>query len=392
MPQRGGGDEAVKPRGTLSYLGPVLDLEIENTKPGSGVFLLHPLYGEAVAKADHRTRKLLGTRIVPDQKQRANFIRNGFHHLDKMLVRSLVDALLEPVRHILAEFGLDQRPGFDSSPRRGDDGKIGDQALNAQVAQDQQAAHEEISRNQGSRVGDDISYIGMAGAPCQWRRRNCRELARRIGLGHTGTMSTPFTSDLAARKGYHHGNLRDALIEAARQLLAERGAQGFTLVDAARRAGVSPAAPYRHFRDKDALLAEVALGGFKTFAARQHGALAGHADPIAAFRAMGLAYLAFAQDEPGAYAAMFMGQHTGPVPDGMADSGFEALVKGLRPLVGDPPPQGLDPLKLAGQVWALCHGVAMLSASGQLQNGFGVKPQELLLEGVERLVRGALKT
>lgn len=209
-------------------------------------------------------------------------------------------------------------------------------------------------------------------------------------IGQIQIMSTPFTSDLSVRKGYHHGNLRDALIEAARQLLAERGAQGFTLVDAARRAGVSAAAPYRHFRDKEALLAEVALGGFKDFAERQKGALAGHSDPIAAFRAMGLAYLAFAQDEPGAYAAMFMGNHAGALSEAVPDNGFAALVKALRPLVGDPPPKGLDPLKLACQVWALSHGVAMLSASGQLQGGFGVKPHDLLLEGVERLVRGAL--
>jgi AcrR family transcriptional regulator len=203
------------------------------------------------------------------------------------------------------------------------------------------------------------------------------------------TMSTPLTSDLSARKGYHHGNLRDALVEAARQLLTEHGAHGFTLVDAARRAGVSAAAPYRHFRDKEALLAEVALGGFKDFAERQKGALAGHSDPIAAFRAMGLAYLAFAREEPGAYAAMFMGAgqpHSGDI----RESGFEALVKALRPLVGDPPPHGLDPMKLACQVWALSHGVAMLAASGQLQHGFGVNPQDLLTEGVERLVAGAL--
>jgi AcrR family transcriptional regulator len=203
-------------------------------------------------------------------------------------------------------------------------------------------------------------------------------------------MSTPLTSDLAARKGYHHGNLRDALIEAARQLLTERGAQGFTLVDAARLAGVSAAAPYRHFRDKEALLAEVALGGFKDFAARQSGALAGHSDPIAAFRAMGLAYLAFAKEQPGSYAAMFATGRNAPPNAAIGDSGFEALVKALRPLVGDPPPRGLDPLKLACQVWALSHGVAMLSASGKLEDGFGVNPQELLIEGVERLVRGAL--
>jgi AcrR family transcriptional regulator len=203
-------------------------------------------------------------------------------------------------------------------------------------------------------------------------------------------MSNPLTSDLQARKGYHHGNLRDALIDAARQLLTERGAQGFTLVDAARLAGVSAAAPYRHFRDKEALLAEVALGGFRDFAARQQGALAGHSDPIAAFRAMGLAYLAFAQEEPGAYAAMFMAGHSGDMAKATGDSGFEALVRALKPLVGDPPPLGVDPMKLACQVWALSHGVAMLSASGQLQAGFGVNPQDLLVEGVERLVSGAL--
>jgi AcrR family transcriptional regulator len=208
-----------------------------------------------------------------------------------------------------------------------------------------------------------------------------------------GFTSDPAGADLAARKGYHHGNLREALIEAARQLLAERGPQGFTLVDAARRAGVSPAAPYRHFRDKEALLAEVALAGFRTFAEQQNNALRGQKDPIAAFRAMGLAYLAFAQQDPGAYAAMFAGSH-GPASkeamQGLGDSGFAALVTGLKQMVGDPPPQGVDPVALACQVWALSHGVATLAATGQLQHGFGVNPQNLLLEGVERLVRGAL--
>jgi AcrR family transcriptional regulator len=183
------------------------------------------------------------------------------------------------------------------------------------------------------------------------------------------------------------------MIVAARKLLAERGPEGFTLVDAARLAGVSPAAPYRHFRDREDLLRAVALEGFREFGARQAGALAGSDDPVSAFRAMGLAYLAFAEEEPGAYAAMFTGR---PDPlaggaDGMPpESGFEALVRGLRPLIGDPPPAGVDPLRLACQVWALSHGVAMLSAGGRLEKGFGVSPRVLLLEGIERLVRGAL--
>jgi AcrR family transcriptional regulator len=204
-------------------------------------------------------------------------------------------------------------------------------------------------------------------------------------------MSNAFTSADEGKRGYHHGNLREALIAAARRLLAERGPEGFTLVDAARAAGVSPAAPYRHFRDRDALLQAVALEGFRTFGARQAGALAGSDDPIAAFRAMGLAYLAFAEEEPGAYAAMFAGRpNVGDVSGQPVDSGFETLIKALKPFIGDPPPPGVDPMRLACQVWALSHGVAMLSSGGRLEKGFGVNPRTLLIEGIERLVRGAL--
>jgi AcrR family transcriptional regulator len=204
-------------------------------------------------------------------------------------------------------------------------------------------------------------------------------------------MSNAFTSEPQGKRGYHHGNLREALIEAARQLIAERGTEGFTLIDAARLAGVSPAAPYRHFRDKDALLREVALAGFRRFAEGQSGALKQHADPLAAFRAMGLAYLAFARENPGAYAAMFAAWPSSSAETPPGESGFEALVSGLKAMIGDPPPHGVDPVRLACQVWALSHGVATLSAVGQLQRGFGVDPQELLLEGVERLVRGAIR-
>ncbi len=64
-------------------------------------------------------------------------------------------------------------------------------------------------------------------------------------------------------RGYHHGNLKEALVRAALELIAEKGPAGFTFADAARWAGVSPAAPYRHYRDRDALLADVARRGFE---------------------------------------------------------------------------------------------------------------------------------
>ena len=89
-------------------------------------------------------------------------------------------------------------------------------------------------------------------------------------------------------------------------LIAEKGPAGFTIAEAARLAGVSPAAPYRHFRDAEALLAEVALRGFERFAAALAAAWNnGRPDTLRAFEAIGRAYLAFARSEPAYYAAMF---------------------------------------------------------------------------------------
>jgi AcrR family transcriptional regulator len=107
------------------------------------------------------------------------------------------------------------------------------------------------------------------------------------------------------RQGYHHGNLKEALVEAARRFIAERGLGGFTLVDAARLVGVSPAALYRHFRGREALVAEVADRGFAQLAERLRRALRGSGTPLERFTRLGEAYLAFAEEEPGYYAAMF---------------------------------------------------------------------------------------
>ena len=97
-------------------------------------------------------------------------------------------------------------------------------------------------------------------------------------------------------RGYHHGNLKEALVRAALDLIAEKGPAGFTFADAARSAGVSPAAPYRHFRDRDALLADVARRGFEEFTAALAKAWDdGRPDTMTAFDRLGRAYLAFAK-------------------------------------------------------------------------------------------------
>src|SRR6188474_2690475 len=91
-------------------------------------------------------------------------------------------------------------------------------------------------------------------------------------------------------RGYHHGNLKEALIRAALKLIAEKGPAGFTFADAARWAGVSPAAPYRHFRDRDDLLASVAERGYVQFEAALNAAWDdGRPDTPAAFDRVGKA-------------------------------------------------------------------------------------------------------
>lgn len=170
-------------------------------------------------------------------------------------------------------------------------------------------------------------------------------------------------------RGYHHGNLREALIQAARELIAEKGPGGFTFADAARWAGVSAAAPYRHFRDRDALLADVAREGFQRFEAMlAAGWAGGKPDPLTAFHNVGKAYLAFARAEPAYYAAMF---EAGLPPDlnvelrAAADRAFGVLRNAAETLVGQLPAGKRPPaLMMSLHAWAMAHGTASLFARG----------------------------
>src|SRR5262249_61259346 len=95
-----------------------------------------------------------------------------------------------------------------------------------------------------------------------------KKTGRRAGCGDVNAFNMTWNQDDGPPpRGYHHGNLRETLIRAALELIARKGAAGFTFAEAARFAGVSPAAPYRHFRDRDELMANVALRGFEQFEA-----------------------------------------------------------------------------------------------------------------------------
>lgn len=194
------------------------------------------------------------------------------------------------------------------------------------------------------------------------------------------------------RRSYHHGNLKEALVEAARRFIAERGIGGFTLVEAARLVGVTPAALYRHFRGREALLEELAGRGFNELAARLARALTSKGTPLERFTRMGEAYLAFAEDEPAYYAAIFetRGIHAAPEAEGRP-SPFDLLVEALQATFTEGF-AGVAPRFIALEVWALAHGIATLASAGHLPTGPGIPDKyELLRAGVLALVHGAAR-
>ena len=185
-------------------------------------------------------------------------------------------------------------------------------------------------------------------------------------------------------RGYHHGNLKEALIRAALELIAEKGPAGFTFADAARSAGVSAAAPYRHFRDRDELMSDVARRGFEQFEQVLTKAWDnGRPAAFAAFERLGKAYLAFARSEPAYYSAMFeAGIPTHMTPDlrDAGDRAFAVLRNAAERLVAEMAPKNRPPaLMMALHIWAMSHGVASLFGRGDgAQRTLPMSAEELL--------------
>jgi len=196
------------------------------------------------------------------------------------------------------------------------------------------------------------------------------------------------------RRGYHHGGLKDALVEAARALMAEHGPAGFTLAEAAKRVGVTGAAPYRHFADRRDLMGELARRGFDLFAERLAGAWDdGRPDARAAFRRMGRAYLGFAAAEPGLYAAMFDSAKTlrSPAALAVANKAFDGLSRAAAGVLAAAGGNPRDVRRLALEIWALAHGIAMLALAGHLDPARGDDPAAILDQGAEALIETALR-
>ena len=195
-------------------------------------------------------------------------------------------------------------------------------------------------------------------------------------------------------RGYHHGDLREALIRVALELIAKKGIAGFTFAEAARFAGVSPGAPYRHFRDRDELMASVALRGFEHLeAALTRGWDGGRPDATMALDRLGKAYLEFARAQPAFYSAMF----EGGVPVGAnpplreaSERAFAVLRAAADAVCAAMPAAGRPPaLMVALHLWAMAHGIASLFGRGDsARRAMPMSPAELLEADLLVYLRG----
>lgn len=173
----------------------------------------------------------------------------------------------------------------------------------------------------------------------------------------------PVPESNARKASYHHGGLREALIAATRQLVMERGAENFTLADACRVAGVTTAAPYRHFRSKQEILEEITSRGFEELRTRAMAVIAENGTgTLAAIVAMGQAYVAFAISETAVFRLMFGQEPSLKKSENVAGTGhecFSQLIEQISIYCQKNRIEG-DALEIGLRLWTFVHGAASL--------------------------------
>ena len=208
------------------------------------------------------------------------------------------------------------------------------------------------------------------------------------------------TADRAGDKAsYHHGDLRRALLDASLALIAEEGSSALSLREVARRAGVTHAAPYRHFVDKEALLAAVAEEGHRAMAERMRETMARATTPLDRLEACGVAYVLFTVEHPAHFRVMFGPHFTRPVvaadsPDPV--NSFRLLLDTIVEAQRAGQLRAEPPATLALTCWSLVHGLASLWVDRQLGaqepgpglEGIARQQTRLLLQGLALPPRG----
>jgi AcrR family transcriptional regulator len=196
------------------------------------------------------------------------------------------------------------------------------------------------------------------------------------------------------KRAYHHGDLRRDLLDQALALVEEKGPAALTLREAARRAGVTEAAPYRHFRSKDALVAALAAEGFQALFERTERALArAGPSPRARLGALGAAYVRLARDRPAHFHVMFgreiAGSHGFREVRESAQACFAALLREVTAAQRAGVLRGRDPRPPALALWSALHGLASLLVDGLLARQGLAAPGP---RGADALARGVVES
>ncbi|MDW4496968.1 TetR/AcrR family transcriptional regulator [Sulfitobacter sp. D35] len=194
---------------------------------------------------------------------------------------------------------------------------------------------------------------------------------------------------VSEKTGYHHGDLRAHLVAAVRELVEEKGFDGFSIAEACRRAGVSSAAPYKHFKDKQEILVAVAVDGLFRLGDRMEAEAAKVADDgLARVTAMGRAYVGFARDEPGVFRLTFGQVDTEDKREMMRAVGCDtfgilqrAVADCLATTQDDPVCQFRSYM-----LWSFVHGHASLSMDGKAEISEAPLEEDRLLAEISRRV------
>ncbi|MEO1678750.1 MAG: TetR/AcrR family transcriptional regulator [Pseudomonadota bacterium] len=171
------------------------------------------------------------------------------------------------------------------------------------------------------------------------------------------------TREIRRKTGYHHGDLQAQLVEATRALVEEKGPDGFSVSEAARKAGVSTAAPYRHFKDREEMLEAVCAEGMRRHFAQMNASLEGiPRGDLRRVEALGRVYVGFAQREPGVFRLIFGSKHKGEALDKKAGDDvrpFELVQEEVAAILGRTEIDA-DVMHRALLLWTFVHGLSFL--------------------------------
>lgn len=191
------------------------------------------------------------------------------------------------------------------------------------------------------------------------------------------------------KRAYHHGDLKAAMVQAALKLIAKHGPRGFSLSEAARFAGVSVGAPYRHFADKEALFGEIAAQGFvELYEGIEAAAKTCPENPRKRLVAIGMVYVRFAVERPSHFQVMFdsaIHRRKDPAVDVPADRSFQILAKTVHEAAAKDGVRSEETLTAA--IWAMMHGHAMFAMDESFTHmGFKTPRETLVHDSLELLL------